>query len=368
VKKCDRKPLRAGLNKISVLVTQDTGVGYYRQVNPASFMDKYLADVMTTALTGQNINFRIGETKNPGSQFVLDDSILYPVCKNTDIVWTTILHNMDEIMKVLDLREWTGPKWIVDIDDNIYSATKDNPAQKDVQKILKNFETCLLLADGITISVPMLKDLYAPFNKNFYVQKNCINFNYWKNQPPKKHKGIRIGWEGAHGHKADVEMVYPVIQRLIKDYPEKNIQFVIIGPDFGLKYEYHKWVTLKDYPKKLADLDLDIGIAPLIDSNYNRCKSNVRILENSALKYPIVASPTENQKNMPILYAKNNFDWYSQLEKLILSKDLREKQGQEQYDFVKNNYDMSKNVSGLYDWFRDLKRRTDVTPTSVPKL
>jgi hypothetical protein len=368
VKKCDRKPLRAGLNKISVLVTQDTGVGYYRQVNPASFMDKYLADVMTTALTGQNINFRIGETKNPGSQFVLDDSILYPVCKNTDIVWTTILHNMDEIMKVLDLREWTGAKWIVDIDDNIYSATKDNPAQKDVQKILKNFETCLLLADGITISVPMLKDLYAPFNKNFYVQKNCINFNYWKNQPPKKHKGIRIGWEGAHGHKADVEMVYPVIQRLIKDYPEKNIQFVIIGPDFGLKYEYHKWVTLKDYPKKLADLDLDIGIAPLIDSNYNRCKSNVRILENSALKYPIVASPTENQKNMPILYAKNNFDWYSQLEKLILSKDLREKQGQEQYDFVKNNYDMSKNVSGLYDWFRDLKRRTDVTPTSVPKL
>lgn len=373
MKNSKKKLEQAILNKLSVIVIQDTGVGYYRQVNPASFigLNKLANSVITTKLTGKSIQFRIGEPKYGKASkgtFILDDKILGPVCKGADIIWTTVLANIDEIMKVLDLREWTGAKWVVDIDDNIYATSRDNPAQRDVRRIYKNMETCFRLADGLTVSVPMLKKLYSPLNKNIYIQKNCLNFNYWKEQPKRHHKGIRIGWEGAYGHKADVEMVYPIIQRLKQDYPDKNIEFVVFGPDFGWGYEYHEWVKLDEYPKALADLDLDIAIAPLTDSSYNRCKSNIRILENSILKYPVVASPTENQKDLPCLYSKNNFEWYQNLEKLILDKGLREEFGQKQYDFVLKNYDISKNVDDLVNWFYDLPRRTDVAPDRVPDM
>jgi hypothetical protein len=86
------------------------------------------------------------------------------------------------------------------------------------------------------------------------------------------------------------------------------------------------------------------------------------------LKYPVVASPTENQRGLPCLYAKNNYEWYSQLEKLILDKKLREDIGQKQYDFVKKHYDISKNIYELADWMKNLPQRDDVTPLSVPKM
>lgn len=368
MKKCGKK-----LSKISLLIKQNTGVGFHRLLQPAAWMEKngLIGEVVTTAFNGDGNTFRIGKPrffKGSDGLRVLDDKELIPICKNTKVIWTTAIYDIDEIFKILDIREWSGAKWIVDMDDNIYAVSNDNPAQYQARKLEKNMETCFRLADGVTVSVPMLKELYKPLNDNIFVQKNSINFNFWKEQPKRRHKGIRIGWEGAYGHKTDVELIYPIIKRLQADYPEKNIQFVTFGVELNLTSEHHHWVPLLDYPKKLAELDLDIAIAPLIDSNYNRCKSNIRILENSALKYPVVASPTENQKNMPCLYAKNNYEWYSQLEKLILSKQLRQEIGEKQYNFAKENYDISKNVDGLAEWMRKLPQRSDVTPMSVPKM
>ena len=372
MKKCAKNSKTQGiLSKISIISKQDTGVGWYRLINPGAWLEKnkLALRVLTTKFTGNNEIFRIGKPKyfkgTEGIE-VLDDSDLIKICRDTDIIWTTVIYDYDEIIKILDLREMTGARWVVDMDDNIYAVTKDNPAQSSAKSLTKNLETCFRLADGLTVSVPMLKNLYSQFNKNIFVQKNCINFNMWDYSPKGKHDGIRIGWEGAYGHKADVEMIYPVIKRLQKDYPEKKIKFVTFGPDFGFNNEHHNWVSLKDYPEALSLLDLDIAVAPLVDSNYNRCKSNIRLLENSALKYPIVASPTENQRDLPVLYAKNNFDWYMQLEKLILNKELRKRLGQIQYDYIKKYYDIRNNVSKLADWFYDLERRKDVSPDKAP--
>jgi len=373
MKKCKKKQKTPVLNKLSTIIKQNTGVGFHRLLQPAAWMERngLVREVQTTRFTGDGNTFRIGKPrffKGSDGLRVLTDKELIPICKNTDVIWTTTIYDIDEIFKILDIREWTGGKWIIDMDDNIYAVSNDNPAQVQARKLEKNLETCFRLADGLTVSVPMLKELYSPLNKNIYVQKNALNFNYWKTQPKESHKGIRIGWEGAYGHKTDVELIYPIIERLIKDYPEKNIQFVTFGIELNVRSEYHHWVSLQEYPEKMAELDLDIAIAPLIDSSYNRCKSNIRILEYSALKYPVVASPTENQRGLPCLYAKNNFDWYEQLERLILDKRLREEIGQKQYDFVKENYDVSKSVDGLAEWMSQLPRRDDISPKNVPKM
>lgn len=368
MKKCVKR-----LNKASLIIKQNTAVGFYRLLQPGAWMEKngYIKEVKTTTFTGDGNSFRIGNPKffkGSDGLRILGDKNLIPICKNTNVIWTTAIYDIDEIFKILDIREWTDSKWIVDMDDNIYAVSNDNPAQKSARALNKNMETCFKLADGVTVSVPMLKELYKPLNQNIFVQKNALNFNYWKTQPIRKHKGIRIGWEGAYGHKTDVELIVPIIRRLQKDYPERNIKFVTMGVDLGISDEHHNWVGLLEYPEKLAELDLDIGIAPLIDSNYNRCKSNLRILENSALKYPVVASPTENQKDMPCLYAKNNYDWYFQLERLILDKNLRLETGEKQYKYVREKYDVSKNVENLADWIKDLPQRDDVGPMSVPKF
>jgi glycosyltransferase involved in cell wall biosynthesis len=226
----------------------------------------------------------------------------------------------------------------------------------------------------MTVSVPSLKRLYEPFCKNIYVNPNGIDFKIFDKLRVKGHKGIRIGWRGAYGHRRDLELVYPAIKALIKDY---GVEFVVLGvspkdglaePDFPV--EWNEWVSFGDedikhkisYPfyEKLADLKLDIAVVPLIDSSYNRCKSNLNVLEFSALKIPVVASPTENQKNMPCLYASSNYEWYDRLEKLVKSPKLRNEYGEWQYRFVKKHFNMKSLVFPLNDWMSNLKRRKDL--------
>jgi hypothetical protein len=175
-------------------------------------------------------------------------------------------------------------------------------------------------------------------------------------------KKIRIGWRGASGHKDDLMSIMGALEALKKDY---NIEFVIMGPhapEFNFKVEKVQWVSTFEYPAKLASLNLDIAIIPLIDSAYNRCKSNLGYLEFSALKIPTVLTPTVNQKGMVALEAQSNYDWYIKLDKLIKDKEYRLKLGEDAYKFVKQNYNVIKQVYPLAKWMEKLPRRKDLEP------
>lgn len=348
------------LEKVCGIIRQDTAVGLYRIGQPIMFLDKVTKNkCKITPFTGQSANVAIG--KEGSTDIGWNDKLLMKIADGADVIWTNIIYDHDEIIKMLDLRKWSGAKWVVDMDDNLYAVTSDNPGQNTTKLLKDNFELCLKVADGVTVSTPTLKKLYENLNPNVFVNPNGTDLSWWK-QTSSKHKGIRIGWRGAYGHTADLSLIEPAIRALKKDY---NITFVALGlkPEFAC--EHHEWVACLDYPKKLDSLGLDIAVVPLVDSSYNRCKSNIAVQEYSALKIPVVASPVENQKNMPILYASTNFEWYSELEKLIKDKALREKQGKEQYVFVKENYNIVKLTEPLAEWFSNLEYRKDLEPDKI---
>jgi glycosyltransferase involved in cell wall biosynthesis len=67
----------------------------------------------------------------------------------------------------------------------------------------------------------------------------------------------------------------------------------------GVKYPFEglknvhiadRGVPINRYAAFAASFGFDIGIAPLVDCNFNRSKSNLRWLEYSALKIPTVAT------------------------------------------------------------------------------
>ena len=54
--------------------------------------------------------------------------------------------------------------------------------------------------------------------------------------------------------------------------------------------EFHQFVSFNQYPQALADLDLDLALAPLEEHPFNEAKSNLRLLEYGVMGWPVIAS------------------------------------------------------------------------------
>jgi glycosyltransferase involved in cell wall biosynthesis len=340
--------------KIAGLIRQNTGVGWYRIVQPMMGAHKRGVEISATKFTGTNEVATIGETQSGGPY--IDDKTLMKICKNADVIWTTLIYDYDEIVKVLDLRKWSGAKLVVDLDDDIYHVSHNNPMKHYADKASKNMVMFLSMVDGITVSVPKLKKEYEVINPNIFVNPNGQNIKEWDKikKTHKPHTSIRIGYRGASGHQADVALIEPAIKALSKDY---DVTLVTLGVENKIKSEHHPWVNCMDFPEALASLDLDIAVVPLIDDEYNRCKSNIAVQEFGALGIPVVASPVENQLDMPVLYAKNNSEWYDSIEKLIKNKKLRKQMGENLYNHVKKHWSVDKFTPDLIDWMEKLPKK-----------
>lgn len=341
------------LNKYAGFPEQDTAVGLYRIINPARFLkrEKLVKESRVAPFTGQS------QTQH----YNWSDKTWLEICNGADILHTTLLWKQADILKMLNLRHHYGLKWVVDIDDNIYASSKDNAATDQAEILRPNRDMCLSLADGLTVSVPNLKELYSQLNPNVFVQPNGLDFKIWDKLVVKKKKKLRIGWRGSLGHKEDLALIEPVIAKIREAYP--MVEFVTFGWNPGFSDEHVGWVSSEKYPEKLAELGIDIAVVPLTDSGYNRCKSNLNWMEWSALKIPVVYSPTENNKGLPGLPTQTSYQWFESISQLLNDPSLRKSLGEKQNKYVKEHFNMKKLVYPLAEWLEKLPRRTDIDPT-----
>ena len=122
------------------------------------------------------------------------------------------------------------------------------------------------------------------------------------------------------------------------------------------------WVTNVE---KLGNIlcHFDIGIAPLEDTSFNSSKSNIKFLEYSALGIPTVASKVTPYSST-IVNGETGFlikpkgtvylDWVKALTKLVENKELREQVGKNANKFVKENFNIEKNVDLWKDTYLEI--------------
>jgi hypothetical protein len=94
-------------------------------------------------------------------------------------------------------------------------------------------------------------------------------------------------------------------------------------------HEFHPGVFIDDYPAKLASLNLDLAIAPLEDNLFNRCKTNLRLLEYGACGFPVVCSDIEPYRgDLPVTRVRNRFkDWRDAIRNQLADLDATARQG-----------------------------------------
>lgn len=146
--------------------------------------------------------------------------------------------------------------------------------------------------------------------------------------------GPVIGYMATGGHGADLDIVVPAIRRLLNEIPDLRFEtFGTIGAadalaEFGERIGHHRGVP--DYGRfleRLAELGWWIGIAPLQDTPFNRCKADTKWVEYAYAGVASVAS------DLPVyqracnggagLLATTEDEWYHALRALVLNRTLR---------------------------------------------
>lgn len=251
---------------------------------------------------------------------------------------------MDVIQK-----HWNKP-FITEVDDYFLHVSNDNPAAVNYDPGCQNLKFKKQQCEEssmLVVSTEYLKQKLLLLNKNIEVIPNGVDFKLWK-RPIERNKQITIGWEGGAGHQQDLEILEEVIPEIVKKYPEVKFQllgYVKDNPIFaGMKNVevIHNWLTIDKYPEYKSSLNWDIELAPLVDSEFNRCKSNLRWVEASALKIPVVASKVEPYKNTNAILCRSTKEWVDAISTLIENECTRNEIGTNAYRMVRRDYSLGK--------------------------
>lgn len=376
----DNKTLRVWMGP-----TQPPGDAYYRMIGFAEKMRK---------MEGTEVGFEnFSWSSNDGcsdwqSKMMMNDEF-EPVSKiavdqfqkllQVANPWVFQVTYHEEILTLFEVLKdlYPSKKLITECDDWIFDVpaynVASNPYRPGSEKE-RIADEQMKLSDAVIVSTSFLKEnlekLYP--NKPIHVVPNAIDFDLWDNvksdgkMAPKKDGVVRLGYTGCGNHSGDLEIVKPVLLALLDEFP--NLE-VIISAEFDcFKDVKHprfivpgRWVSIMDYPAMVKGWDLDIGIAPLRDNNFNRAKSNLRWLEYSALKIPTVASNVRpfaecvTQRSDALLCA-TKADWYGSLRSLIEGPSARQTLAQNAYDSVKERFNMDTVAKQYRAILEDIKR------------
>ncbi len=407
--------------KINVLVVPSDrfGVGFYRSVNPHTYLDK---------LYGNEFEVEINYTPN------YEDLESF---KKYDIIHIHkgLIQNMNIMWNFIDYCKANNIVTVMDIDDNwevgpqhpLYQSHKRLGLDKMIVENLKRF-------DYVTTTTHIFANKIKKYNKNVLVFPNAIDpideqYSSVKNPSNK----IRFGFVMGSAHEKDMEQFKGVFNSLPQEVKEK-MQVVLCGfdlrgtitmvdkdgkpvsqrpitPTESVWYKYEQTCThnyslcsedyktflnnfVKDVQWPLIDNEfyrrewtkditefakhyrnLDVLFAPLDCNSFNEVKSELKFIEAGFTRTAVIATNygpyTIGSKNMMefggeinhegncilIDDRKKHKDWRKAIIKLVNNPELIKELQDNMYEHVKDKYDIRNVTKDRAEWYKVIVKK-----------
>ena len=238
-------------------------------------------------------------------------------------------HQLQFVKFLKDLSKQLGFRIIYEIDDLVFAEdipeyNKFKPAFTD-PSIRQTAQEIMELCDEITVTCDFMKEYYInkTSNKNVTVIPNYIpkwwmdrfynekkisdNFDRYQVKPR-----ILYAGSGAHfdvDNRVGQNDDFAHVNQVIVDTRHKY-QWVFLGA-FPLplqrfiqdgSMEYHPWEQFYNYPEKIAKLNVNMMVAPLQDNNFNKSKSDLKLIEACCYGIPIACQDLVTYQNAPFKF------------------------------------------------------------------
>ena len=272
-----------------------------------------------------------------------------------------------ELLRLCHLAKEYGKPVFFDIDDLVFDTVYTdqlsytqglNSVEKgNYDAGVRNYGYMLENCDGAITSTNQLQEELYKYQSKVLLNRNlasddliAISSQYIKDYSQTSDI-VKIGYfSGSISHNENFELIKPAIKQLLTKY--SNVQLHIVGildipqdmKPFENQIVTHDYVDWDKLPALISEVD--INLAPLVDSIFNRAKSEIKWIEAALVKVPTVASNIGAFSDAVVdgetgLLATDD-QWFDKLEAMVLSPELRQKIADAAYRAVLENCTLSK--------------------------
>jgi len=224
---------------------------------------------------------------------VISGSIVSPalfdsrVLLNADVLVIRDVADPD-LLPIIAARRRHRKLSVFEITQHLFAVPPGMPATSRAPDLVQRSLRPLLArqADCLQLSTTALDLHCATLNPRRAVFPNQL----WDAPPPtpaRRPDRIVIGWGGSRAHREDLRAVIPALAGILERHSEVEVAVMTdaaVRPELDLlpagRVAFTPWGSLASYYRFLEGID--IGIAPLAPTAYNRCLGDTRFMEYAA--------------------------------------------------------------------------------------
>lgn len=290
----------------------------------------------------------------------------------TPINWADIIvvqryFPLKETRPILDRILSSGKPVYYEIDDFLLDVPRSHPLFHNFQRTAPFIREFLPEVNLVTVTTEALRERIASYNPNTVTIPNFIDESAIA-QPFSAVSSDQtiIAYMGSPTHGQDLELVEDVLFK-IRDKFGPAVAFNFWGCAGTRLAQLGRVIPFDDsyasFLKTLGKVHFDIGLAPLADNAFNRCKSNIKWLEYSAYGRAGVYSDLEPYRDSVEhgktgMFAGNDpREWFDALEFLITHPAERKAMGRAARKEAFARFGLSKGAQRYLDVYKSLLNR-----------
>ncbi|HXK17589.1 MAG TPA: glycosyltransferase, partial [Polyangiaceae bacterium] len=235
---------------------------------------------------------------------------------------------------------------VLDLDDDLLNVPTDKDPTLGFMLYRPAMVELLKATSMLTVSTEPLAKAYAGLTRSVRIVPNRLDPRVWLEplerdpNPPKgfdEDAAIRVLYMGSPTHHEDLQLILPAFARLRSKH---RVQLHTIGVT-GAKTPEGFRPIVPPHPRydhfiawfRSIVGHFDLAVAPLLDTPFNRCKSDLKFLEYAACGLPVVASRvvpyslTVRDGEDGLLADNDEDSWFNAIESLVLQPELRARLG-----------------------------------------
>jgi GT2 family glycosyltransferase/glycosyltransferase involved in cell wall biosynthesis len=237
-----------------------------------------------------------------------------------------------------------GMTLLYDLDDDLRHIPRDHPDAEVLRPRSRIVSRMIRGASAVWVSTEALAETMAELRDDIRVVANGLDERLWAalpRPPPPRQGPVRILFMGTATHDGDFAIVESALGR-IKDVFGEHVAVDLLGvssrgglPDWvnRIGMPVHANASYPGFVNWITQQHWDIGIAPLADTGFNRCKSALKALDYGAIGLPVLASDRDVYRGSLAdgpggwLLPDDEGAWFVALARLVRNAALRRRLG-----------------------------------------